>query len=196
MRRVILEAIFLLTTAVIGTAGIGTAGADEPSSGSGTWQKHQYSFVSMGFTSTYSCDGLADQLKRLLLASGARADVKARPGACPSSFGRPDQLARADLVFYTLTPDTSPKPAEGPRVAGSWHAVALAPRSPRELGLGDCELVEQFRAQLLPMFATRNIDDRTTCVPHQDSGSVINLRFESFAAAASADAAGEPGKRP
>jgi hypothetical protein len=32
------------------------------------------------------------------------------------------------------------------------------------------------------MFATRDISNQTTCVPHQDSGSVISLKFESFAA--------------
>jgi hypothetical protein len=32
------------------------------------------------------------------------------------------------------------------------------------------------------MFTTRNIDNHTTCVPHQLSGSVINLKFESFSA--------------
>jgi hypothetical protein len=161
----------------------GTAGADESALGGGTWQKHQYSFVSMGFTSTYSCDGLADKLKRLLLAAGARGDAKANAGACPSPFGRPDTLARADLVFYTLMPDSGDKQVDGPRAGGAWRAVVLAANSPHELALGDCELVEQFRAQLLPMFATRNIEDKTSCIPHQDSGSVINLKFESFAAA-------------
>jgi hypothetical protein len=52
---------------------------------------------------------------------------------------------------------------------------------PRELALGDCELVEQFRTLVLPMFTVRNIDDHTTCVPHQESGSVISLNFETFA---------------
>jgi hypothetical protein len=42
--------------------------------------------------------------------------------------------------------------------------------------------VEQFRSNVLPMFTTRNVEDHTTCVPHQDSGSLISLRFESFAA--------------
>ena len=46
--------------------------------------------------------------------------------------------------------------------------------------------VEQFRAQLLPMFATRGIQNQTTCIPHQESGSVINLKFESFTAAVAA----------
>jgi hypothetical protein len=59
--------------------------------------------------------------------------------------------------------------------------VALADRSPREVRLGDCELVEQFRDKVLPMFTTRNVENRMTCVPNQLSGSVINLTFEVFA---------------
>jgi hypothetical protein len=43
--------------------------------------------------------------------------------------------------------------------------------------------VEQFRSNVLPMFTTRNVENRTTCIPHQESGSVIDLKFESFAAA-------------
>src|ERR1700721_1270959 len=79
--------------------------ADAPSSSPGEpgmWQKHEYSFTFMGFTSTYSCDGLADKLRVLLIASGTRPDAKARAGACASGFGRPDKVARADLTFYTL----------------------------------------------------------------------------------------------
>jgi hypothetical protein len=56
----------------------------------------------------------------------------------------------------------------------------IADRSPREVALGDCELVEQFRDKVLPLFTTRNVDSRMTCVPNQLSGSVINLRFEVF----------------
>jgi hypothetical protein len=203
MKRIIHEAFLVLilagsaacmSTACMGAVGSEPADAHEPSTG--TWQKHQYSFVSMGFTSTYSCDGLADQLKRLLLAAGARADAKAHPGACASDLGQPEKLARADLVFYTLMPDSDTKPQDGSRAKGAWRAVTLAPRSPRELGPGDCELVEQFRAQVLPMFATRNVDDRTTCIPHQDSGSIISLKFESFAAAPAVGATGVTAEHP
>lgn len=169
----------------------GAVRADESTVLSGTWQKHQYSFVSMGFTSTYSCDGLADKLKRLVLAAGARSDAKVLPGACPQ-FGHVEKLARADLTFYALIPDEGAKTSDGPRAAGAWRAVTLAPSSPRELGVGDCELVEQFRAELLPMFAIRSVDDQTTCVPFQESGSVINLKFESFAAAPANPAKSRP----
>jgi len=158
-----------------------TASASEPLA-PGSWQKHQYSFQFMGFTSTYSCDGLADKLKVLLLAAGARADVKSQPGACAAGFGRPDKFARADLTFYTLAPlaadhmETGEKP-----VSGRWRAIAFAYQSPRDLKIGDCEVVEQFRTNLLPMFTARNIVNQTTCIPYQESGSVINLKFEVFA---------------
>lgn len=157
--------------------------ADDNAAGGapGTWQSHKYTFQFMGFTSTYSCDGLADKLRIVLLAAGARADVKSSPGACASGFGRPDKFARADLTFYTLTPADSGT-ASGAGAQGAWRPVAFAARQPQQLALGDCELMEQFRQQLLPMFTTRNVVSNTTCIPHQESGSNIDLRFESFAA--------------
>jgi len=156
--------------------------ADEPAREPGSWQKHEYSFAFMGFTSTYSCDGLADKIKLLLIAAGARHEVKSQPGACASGFGRPDKFARADLTFYTLAPIVGDTSSDGKPVDGKWLPVSFTDHSPRELSTGDCELIEQFHNTLLPMFTTRNLDNRTTCIPHQDSGSVINLRFESFTA--------------
>lgn len=148
----------------------------------GIWQKHVYTFQFMGFTTTYSCDGLADKVRVLLIAAGARPDSKSQPGACSRGWGRPDKFAQANLTFYTLVPAATDSSSDGTPVSGTWRPVKFAVRSPRQLGLGDCELIEQFHSRLLPMFATRNIDSHTTCVPHQESGSVINLKFESFAA--------------
>jgi len=165
---------------------------------SGTWQKHEYTFQYMGFTSTYSCDGLADKLKVLLQAAGARGDLKSRPGVCAAGFGRPDRFAQAFLTFYTLAPLAGSGAEAGAQsVPGLWRPVALASRSPRELAVGDCELVEQFRSSVLPMFSARNIDDHTTCIPHQESGSVINLKFEAFTAAkpAAAQSAARPAQK-
>jgi hypothetical protein len=150
-----------------------SARADDsaPTTGPGSWQSHKYSFQFMGFTSTYSCDGLADKLKKLLLATGARADAKSQPGACASGFGRPDKFARGNVP-------STPKP-----VNGAWRTVTFSADSPPDLHIGDCELVEQFRSQVLPMFTTRNVVSNTTCIPYQDSGSVIDLKFEVFAPA-------------
>jgi hypothetical protein len=117
----------------------------------------------------------------LLIAAGARADSKSRAGVCASGYGRPDKLPQANLTFYTLAPANDAKNADSQPAMGTWRPVTIATRSPRELTLGDCELVEQFRTLVLPMFTVRNVDDHMTCVPHQESGSVINLKFETFA---------------
>jgi len=182
-----LAALSYLTLALspallVSPAGAADAPPPDVTADHGVWEKHELSFVFLGFTSTYSCDGLADKVKLLLIAAGARADAKSRPGACASGFGRPDKFARADLKFYTLAPDGNGKPAEGARVDGAWRPVTLMARSPRELGAGDCELIEQFRDTVLPLFATRNVENHTTCIPHQEAGSVIDLKFDTFAA--------------
>src|SRR3981189_3280173 len=123
-----------------------TSSADEPPARErGVWQKHEYSFVFMGFTSTYSCDGLADKLKLLLTAAGARSDSKSPAGGCAKGLGRPDKFARADLTFYTLAPSGTDTPSGTKQVDGVWRPVSIADRSPRGLAPADCELVEQIR---------------------------------------------------
>jgi len=180
-RRNIAFGIVILVSSLAANAAFAQAAPSAPATQPGIWKKQKYTFQFMGFTTTYSCDGLAYKLKVLLIAAGARADAKAQSGSCGRGYGSPDKFASAYLTFYTLSPASDPS-AEGQPVNGVWRSVALASRSPRELALGDCELVDQFRALVLPMFTTRNIESQTTCVPHQFSGSVINLKFDVLAA--------------
>lgn len=183
-----------LLAAALLTGAVGAAAAD-PATTAGVWQKHEVQFHYQGFTSVYSCDGLASKLKALLLAAGARADARSVPGACSSLSGRPDRFASARLEFHTLAPppagdagDAQPRSAQaGPGqeiVPGQWRKVALADGRPLSLGLGggDCELLEQFRdAVLAKAFTTRNRVDHLRCVPHQVN-SGFSLEFETLAA--------------
>ena len=155
--------------------------ADPQDTERGVWQKHEYSFQFLGFTSTYSCDGLASKVKVLLIAAGARADAKSTSDGCSRGYGVPDKFARANLTFFTLAPGGNGVDPST-LVKGMWRSVAIAARSPREVALGDCELVEQFSSKVLPLFTTRNLANRMTCIPNQESGSAINLKFEVFAA--------------
>ena len=146
----------------------------------GVWVKRHYNMQYMGFTSTYSCDGLAGKLKLLVKTAGARSDLKASPGACSSGFGSPDKFANASVTFYALVPASAvtPEDAAGAHDQGIWQTVEISARKPRELEPGDCELIEQFRDHVLPMFSPRNVEDRVTCIPNQLSGSSYFLRFE------------------
>jgi hypothetical protein len=164
-----------------------TAFAAEPAAADhqpGVWQKHDYNFQYLGFTTTYSCDGLASKLKLLLIASGARADATSTSSGCARGYGVPDKFARARLVFYSLAPAAVNGENAAAPINGAWRSVTFSDLSPREVRLGDCELMEQFRDKVMPLFTTRNVENRITCVPNQVSGSVMNLKFEAFAAVA------------
>ena len=51
-------------------------------------------------------------------------------------------------------------------VASVWRNVDV-PRTQPLAAAGDCELTEQIKQSILPLFTTRNVEYRSTCVPHQ-----------------------------
>jgi hypothetical protein len=156
----------------------GTALA-EPEAVPGVWQDHQIELAYLGFTSHYSCDGLQSKLELLLRQLGARADSKVTAFGCDRGFGTPSRFPRATMKFATLQPADAGGDA-ATAVAGVWRAVQLAPHRPFNLEDGDCELMEQFRDKVLPLFATRDQQLQLTCVPHQDNGA-FSLQMQVFA---------------
>jgi hypothetical protein len=147
----------------------------------GVWQKHEYTLHFMGFTTTYSCDGLEEKMRELLLWAGARSDAKSSASGCDRGFGMPSKFASADVTFYTLA--TAPA-GTGDAIAATWRKVLWVPHRPQQLGEGDCELVEQFRDQVLPMFTTRAVNNRTHCQPHEVNPGDLDLGFEVLVPAA------------
>jgi hypothetical protein len=77
--------------------------------------------------------------------------------------------------------------ASGEPAPGQWQLVQFDRRRPRPLDPGDCELLEQFRDRLLPLFATRALVDGIRCIPYQIAGTQLNLSVEVFAPPPSAD---------
>jgi len=195
----------------------------------GQWQEHELSFTYSGFTSKYSCDGLADKVRLLLRTLGARSDLKVATYGCGDLYGGPTEFPRVKLRFATLEPAAAgaaalpaesdaaqaaatPQPfgrvigREAPRLPvpgaslapevsavaplpGEWRKLRFDRDRPRTLDLGDCELLEQFRDRVLPLFAIRAMDDHTRCIPYQLSGTRLSLALEVFAPLPTADAA-------
>jgi hypothetical protein len=160
----------------------------------GMWQDHQIELAYLGFTSRYSCDGLQSKLELLLRQLGARQDAKVSAFGCDRGFGTPSRFPRATMKFATLQPvdagsgaaAAAPATTPAPPVAGVWRAVQLAPHRPFNLEDGDCELMEQFRDKVLPLFSTRDQQLNLNCVPHQDIGP-FSLRLQVFALPPAAD---------
>jgi len=159
-----------LSAVALGAGLAGVACAAEGSAQAATWQSKELKFTYMGFTTHYSCDGLAAKVKDILLQLGARADLQVHEYGCTSTFGRPDPFPGVRAKFSVLVPlkDTeAAKTAADQIVSARWHAVQLRLDRDRASAAGECELIEQAKHQILPLFSTRNVNFSSDCVPHQ-----------------------------
>ncbi len=177
----------------------------------GRWHEHQLSFTYSGFTTKYSCDGLADKLRMVLRTLGARPDLKVATYGCAALYGGPTEFPRVKLHFATLEPLPAPSETSSSlptaaaaangaavvsadAVAGVWRQVRFDRDRPRAFEAGDCELLEQFRDRVLPLFTIRALSDHTRCLPYQLSGTSLSLSFEVFAPLSSAEAVRPAGR--
>jgi hypothetical protein len=151
------------------------------------WKEQRLDFSYLGLTSRYSCQGLRDKMRALLLDLGARRDLKVAVTVCDESgngthLGSLGPSLRIDF-FAPVLADAPPKPTGELAVDGVYETFTLTNDPFRNFGIGDCELVEQFVRQVLPKFVTRDLKQDITCVPYQQSGTRFFVRGEVLRAA-------------
>lgn len=131
------------------------------------WTPKEVQFTYMGFTTHYTCDGLRDTVRDWLLQLGARKDdLKVYEQPCTSP-DRPDPFPGVRIKMSVLTPAPSTVSDVKQMVPAQWKTVKLPDRETLLNAAGQCELLEQFKKTVLPLFTTRNVDLVANCVPHQ-----------------------------
>jgi hypothetical protein len=145
-----------------------------------TWQHHKVSFNYVGFTTLYSCDGLEDQVSRILLHFGARKDVHVTATGCPGPFNGPSHDAFVDADFYTLAPAADTPGAAA--VKARWTALKLTSRNPSFMGDGDCELVREMKDLITKNFSLRNLEYRADCFPHDVTLDEFSVKVQALRA--------------
>ena len=153
-----------LTAAVCAPARADTQ-AQDASGVPAVWTAKELRFVYMGFTSHYSCDGLRDKIRVILRDFGARDDMQVSESPCPGALGRPTRFPGVNIKVNVLQPASGA--SDSGAVAAHWKRVELPGSGDVVREAGDCELVEQVKQSILPLFATRDVQYRSTCVPHQ-----------------------------
>jgi hypothetical protein len=168
--------------ATLSGVGASAAWADAPPADSAqlaAWTPKELHFAYQGFTTRYSCDGLREKVRSALLALGARRDLTVHEGVCPSRAGRPDPFPSVNIKMQVLTPLTATAAApDATAVAAHWKTVDLRLNQDALSDSGDCELIEQIKQSILPLFTTRNVEYSSNCVPHQLSAGGTRLRAE------------------
>ena len=157
-------------TLAIGTVALAAADATSAPAApvSAQWQHQSRTLTFQGFTSHYTCDGLEDKVRQILVYLGARKDAKVRASGCAYGPNHPSPYAFLNMEFDTL--NAAGKPAEGAAaepVSARWQAIELSSNRPFFMGSGECELVEQLKPVLTASFALEDLDYRTRCIPHQ-----------------------------
>jgi hypothetical protein len=154
------------------------------------WKEQRLDFSSMGRTARYSCEGLRDKMRSLLLDLGARRDLKVSVLACDESapLRRGYLGPRLSIVFSSpALPDAVVQPlrtGDLSAVDARYESFTLTSDAFRNYGVGDCELIEEFARQILPKLATKDVKQDITCIPYQASGSHFFVRGEVLRAAA------------
>jgi hypothetical protein len=148
------------------------------------WKEQHLEFSYMGRTARYSCQGLRDKMRSLLLDLGARRDLQVALLGCNESapLGRGYLGPRLSLTFSSpALPDSSAKPlrpGDLSVVDARYEPFTLTSDAFRNYGVGDCELVEEFAREILPHFSAKNVKQDITCIPYQASGSRFFVRGE------------------
>lgn len=150
--------------AVVFAAGTPAFGAEQA-----VWVKKNIFFIYHGFTSTYSCQGLQDTVTSVLLQLGARkSGMNLRQTNCASGFNAPTANPGVSGSFYVLEPASS---SGSGAVEAEWQTVNVhigpADRDATGRGKqGTCELVDQVKKKILPLFSTRNVKFESICQPN------------------------------
>jgi hypothetical protein len=173
-----------IVAALVALAGISArfaasaATAAEPSGQAvtGAWQHHHANFNYFGITTLFSCDGLEDNIRALLLHLGARKDVKVSARGCPGGPSIPGRVAIIDADFYTLSPSSDATDT----VPAQWMPVVVSPTYPHFMGRGDCELIEEMKDLISKNFSLREVNFRTDCVPHEVNVDDFSIKAQAL----------------
>ena len=133
-------------------------GAAEPA----VWQHHQELINYFGVTETYTCTGIEDKVRQVLLYFGARKEgLKVTP-MCQSQLAPMHQVF-VRVQFDSLAPAGS---SAGGEVSGQWADLHVMPSDPLFRDRGECELFEHLKDVLTKDFSVRDVQYRTTCTPY------------------------------
>lgn len=157
-------------------------GATPGNSVPAVWKQQHVNFFYGGRTARYSCDGLRDKVRAMLLDMGARRDLKIMTLRCADGHRRDapagdvhagdphgalpslsiDFSAPAFPVMTTRRSSgaSSVRPAR-------FEVFMITSDAFRNLGVGDCELVQEFTRQILSRLVTREVRHDIACVADQ-----------------------------
>jgi hypothetical protein len=198
-----------------GPQGAPASAADAPTAPrvEAVWVPHSFKFAYFGLTSLYSCDGLRDTARHILLRAGARKDgLRVRVSCVETGGAGVEQMpmVRVEAAFPApATPELLERLRNDPRrdltarvrgetrqaeealvpFAAEQRTVVFDGRSDRRIDDGDCELLDHLvRHVFTPLGLPQAQGSRLSCLPRSVTVGAVNLRLETLQKAPDPDA--------
>ena len=149
----------LVVAALSAAASSAALAAASDANEAAVWVQKGVNFRYVGFTTKYSCDGLRDRMRRILLQLGARDDLKMTGYGCVG-VNSPETTPGVRIVMYVLQPAGA---AGGTAVTAHWKTVDVLADRDHFDAARDCELISQLKRDVLPLFAPRHVDYSAAC---------------------------------
>jgi hypothetical protein len=127
----------------------------------------------------YSCDDLWFKFRDVLLALGARQDIKILVYRCGRTAGALGHSPAVHLQF------SRPELLKGPQsrwaeIEAASETISLSPGQPASLRDSDCELMRQIKDGLLPELTERLISFDFACARPRPSHWPFNVTVEAL----------------
>jgi hypothetical protein len=141
------------------------------------WQHHQELIDYYGVTETYTCTGIEDKMRQLLLYLGARpTDLKITP-LCSRQLA-PMQQVFVRVDFYSLAPASA---GSAEALPAHWAPLNISPKDPLFRDRAECELFQNVKKVLTKDFTVRDVHYDTTCTPYDTTLQDYNITGEVLA---------------
>jgi hypothetical protein len=166
--------LVLVAATAAGALGVAQAAdsIDTAAAPAAHWVQRKLDYTYVGFTTRYTCDGLEDDVRNVLLALGARKrDLEIQSMGCVR-FNGVEPFPGVRATFWVLVPVTAGEAGRsGDKIVAAtrWQTVNLVKDRGYPNDQGRCELLDQIKRQALPLFTSRNLNFHSACVPYQES---------------------------
>jgi hypothetical protein len=166
--------------AALGVLLAATAAGGTKDSHPAVWLQHAVIVDLQNLPKRYSCDELWYKFRDVLLAIGARPDMKILPYGCEQRSGSPDFSPRVELTF-SLPREVAANDARWADLQVMAKPVRLQPGAPSHLDDQDCDLLKQIKDTLLTNINYTVSGFHLACgAPRPSSGGPFGLTVEAL----------------
>jgi len=150
-----------------------------------TWRPYDLIVDLHDLPQRYSCDDLWYKFHDVLLAMGARPDLKIVTYRCERSVSESNARSPRAQLQFSLPELLSPAQSRWAQLKATTTTVRLAPGHPKSLQGTDCELLQQMKDGLLASLSQRIVSFDLACAAPHPSRWPFNVTVQTLTPAPS-----------